>query len=75
MRPASLSAAYPPAAVNRASSLEYRSIASSRVASSALAIAPSVARMARTTSSRPRADSTRSIATVSRSPVRGSCGR
>ncbi len=70
MRCASLSAAYPPAALKRASSREYRSIAFSRTASSSLAIAASVVRMARTTSSRPRADSTRSIASCVRSPVR-----
>ena len=49
--------------------------AASRRAGSGSAICSSAARIAARTSSRPRADSTRSRARTSRSPVRGSCGR
>ena len=67
---ASDSAAYPPCAVNSASSRAYLPMALSRTLSSALAILASVARRSRRMTSRPRARGC-GPASTSRSPVRG----
>src|SRR5580704_583879 len=69
------SAAYPPSTASRSSSLPYLRMAAAAAPESGAAICASAARRSARSWSSPRADSTRSMASVSRSPVRGSCGR
>ena len=69
------SAAYPPSTASRSSSLPYLRMASAAAAESGSAISASAARRSARIWSSPRADSTRSMASMSRFPVRGSCGR
>ena len=69
------SAAYPPRTASRSSSRPYVRMATAAAAESDPAIAASAARSSARSWSSPRADSTRSMASMSRFPVRGSCGR
>ncbi len=75
IRAASASDPYPPAAANSASARAYDAIALSRSASVSDPIACSALRSRAITGSSPRADRMRFLASTSRSPVRGSCGK
>src|SRR5260221_8374928 len=72
---ASASAAYPPSTASRSSRWPYLRTAASRRAGSASAMPSSASRRLASSASRPRADSTRSMARPPRSPTSVSCGR